>query len=70
MTAIPKLFGLGQKYSSDVYHHDRWKLTWGCTTFEMLGIEFCVNLAEIVTLNFLKLDACFKKSCGGQNFKL
>ena len=50
-----KIIWIGsKKYSPDVYHHDRWKLTWGCTTFEMLGIEFCVNLAEMVTLNFDK----------------
>ena len=41
-----------KKFSKEVYHHTRWKLEWGCTTFNLLGIEFSVDMKEIVDLNY------------------
>lgn len=41
-----------KKISKQVYHHTRWKLMWGCTTFSLLGIEFSVDLEKIVNLNY------------------
>ena len=35
-----------------MYHHARWKLEWGCSTFNLLGIEFSVDLKQIVDLNY------------------
>lgn len=41
-----------KKFSKQVYHHTRWKLEWGCTKFNLLGIEFSVELEKIVSLNY------------------
>lgn len=41
-----------KKFSKQVYHHTRWKLVWGCTTFSLLGIEFSIDLENIVNLNY------------------
>lgn len=41
-----------RKFSDQVFHHTRWKLNWGCTTFNLLGIEFCVELDKITELNY------------------
>ena len=41
-----------KKFSKEVYHHARWKLEWGCSTFNLLGIEFSVDLKQIVDLNY------------------
>lgn len=40
------------KFSKDVFHHSRWKLTWNNTTFDLLGIKFSVNLQEMPELNY------------------
>ena len=42
-----------KKFSKDVYHH-RWKLTWGDTNFSLLGIDFSVNLNDMVYMNYKK----------------
>lgn len=50
-----KIHGLGRgsrKFSDPVFHHTRWKLDWGSTTFSLLGIEFCVELDKITVLNY------------------
>ena len=41
-----------KKFSNQVFHHTRWKLDWGCTTFDLFGIEFSVQLDEVTELNF------------------
>ena len=41
-----------KKFSKEVDHHARWKLEWGCSTFNLLGIEFSVDLKQIVDLNY------------------
>lgn len=41
-----------KKFSKDVFHHSRWKLTWNNTTFDLLGIKFSVNLHEMPELNY------------------
>jgi hypothetical protein len=48
-----KVIWIGKKkFSKDVYHHTRWKLEWGATTFTLLGINFSVNLEQIIELNY------------------
>lgn len=32
-----------KKFSKQVFHHTRWKLDWGSTTFVLLGIHFQYN---------------------------
>ena len=41
-----------KKFSDQVYHHTRWKLDWGSTTFNALGIQFSVDLHNIVDINY------------------
>jgi exonuclease III len=41
-----------KKFSAEVFHHARWKLDWGCTTFTLLGIHFSVVLDKILDLNY------------------
>ena len=41
-----------KKISSQVFHHSRWKLDWGSTTFSLLGINFSVELEKITNMNF------------------
>ena len=41
-----------KKNSAEVFHHARWKLDWGSTTFTLLGINFSVVLDEIPELNY------------------
>ena len=41
-----------KKFSKDVYHHSRWKFDWGSSCFTLLGIQFSVNLDEMISLNF------------------
>ena len=54
-----------KKFSNEVFHHPRWKLEWGTTTFNLLGIMFSVNLDEIIELNYNihlpKIKACIKQ---------
>lgn len=43
-----KIIWIGsKKFSKEVFHHTRWKLDWGSTTFVLLGIHFSVNLENI-----------------------
>ena len=52
-TSKTKVIWIGsKKFSDQVHHHVRWKLEWGCTTFTLLGINFSVDLENIVELNF------------------
>ena len=41
-----------KKFSKEVFHHVKWKLTWGETLFNLLGVQFSVNLEEIIVNNF------------------
>ena len=41
-----------KKYNKDVYHHTRWKLDWGANQFMLLGINFTLNLEDILIYNF------------------
>ena len=41
-----------KKFSKEVFHHTRWRLEWGVTRFMMLGINFNVNLREMIVENF------------------
>ena len=43
----------GKKFSKEVFHHSRWKLSWDNCIFDLLGIKFSVNLEEIEDLNYL-----------------
>ena len=48
-----KVIWIGSKQiSNQVFHHTRWKLDWGCTTFILLCIEISVQLNEITESNF------------------
>lgn len=42
-----------KKFSKDVFHHSRWKLSWNNLNFELLGIKFSVKLDEMEELNYL-----------------
>ena len=42
-----------KKFSNEVLHHSRWKLSWDNCIFDLLGIKFSVNLEEIEDLNYL-----------------
>lgn len=43
-----------KKFSNEVFHHSRWKLDWGSTSFNLLGIEFSVDLDKMTSLNYNK----------------
>lgn len=48
-----KIIWIGsKKISKQVFHHTRWKLDWGSTTFSLLGINFSVDLEKITELNY------------------
>lgn len=48
-----KIIWIGsKKFSNQVFHHSRWKLDWGSTTFNLLGICFSVDLEQITDLNY------------------
>ena len=48
-----KAIWIGSKnISKDAYHHTRLKLEWGQYQFTMLGINFTIDLNEIVDSNF------------------
>ena len=52
-SSLTKVICIGSKrFSKDVFHHTRWKLQWGTTQFNLLGIVFSVNLENIVELNY------------------
>ena len=42
-----------KKFSKEVFHHSRWKLSWNNLNFELLGIKFSVTLDEMEELNYL-----------------
>ena len=48
--------------TKDVFHHTRWKLQWGTTQFNLLGIVFSVNLENIFELNYETKLLDMKKS--------
>ena len=51
-SAKTKIIWFGsKKFSSEVFHHSRWKLDWGATEFVLLGIHFSVDLDKIPDLN-------------------
>ena len=41
-----------KKFSNTVYHHSRWKLDWGSSSFKLLGINFDINLSQMITKNY------------------
>ena len=43
-----------KKFSKDVYHHIRWKFDLDCTSFNLLGIDFNINVEELIDYNFGK----------------
>ena len=43
-----------KKFSNQVFHHSRWKLEWGSTNFNLLGVEFSVEIGKIPELNYNK----------------
>lgn len=48
-----KMIWIGsKKFSKEVFHHTRWKFEWNNTTFDLLGIKFCIDLKEMVELNY------------------
>ena len=54
-SAKTKIIWIGsKKFSKEVFHHDKWKLEWGITKFNSLGIDFSVNLQEITLINYKK----------------
>ena len=66
-----KAIWIGSKtFSKHVYHHTRWKLEWGENLFTMLGINFTIDLNEIVDYktrrNLIKLWSCRKCTCLGR----
>lgn len=42
-----------EKNSDQVYHYKRWKLNWRCTFSNFFGIQFLVDINEIMDINFL-----------------
>ena len=38
--------------SKEVFPHSRWKLDWQSTKFELLGVNFSLNLDELLDLNY------------------
>ena len=54
-----------KKYSAEVFHHVKWNLDWGAVRFSLLGIEFSVELNEMIQINFdkeiLKIEALLKQ---------
>ena len=61
--AKTKVIWIGSKrLSKDVFHHTRWKLQWGTTQFNLLGIVFSVNLENIFELNYETKLLDMKKS--------
>lgn len=43
-----------QKFSNELFHDSRWKLDWGFTSFNLLGIEFSVDLDKMTSINYNK----------------
>ena len=41
-------------FSNQVFHHSRLKLEWGSTNFNLLGVEFSVEIGKIPELNYNK----------------
>ena len=59
------------KYSSESIK-TKWKLSWGCEHFKLLGIKFDVNLNLIVNSNYTekitKIQTCL--NCGKEDILL
>jgi exonuclease III len=48
-----KIIWIGsKKFSNQVFHHPRWKLDWGSTSFSLLGIQFSVDLESVTEINY------------------
>ncbi|ESO96980.1 hypothetical protein LOTGIDRAFT_115312, partial [Lottia gigantea] len=48
-----KAIRIGAKnFSQEVYHHDKWKQSWGSTNFDFLGFRFTLELDSISKINF------------------
>ena len=48
-----KMVWTGSKnFSSEVFHHTRWKLDWNNSYFDILGVKFSINLTETIDLNY------------------
>ena len=41
-----------KRFSKEVFHHTIWKLDWGATSFNLLGIHFTTDLENIVDINY------------------
>ena len=41
-----------ENFSCEVFHHNRWKLDWNNSYFDILGVEFSINLTEMIDLNY------------------
>ena len=39
-------------FSKEAFHHSRWEIDWQNTKFELLGVNFSLNLDEILDLNY------------------
>ena len=56
-----KIIWIGKKsYSSEKLDTDQ-TLKWGTTSFDLLGINFSVNLEEMTKLNYTPVIASIKK---------
>ena len=42
-----------KKFSKEVFHLSRWKVSWDNGIFDLLGIKFPVNLEEIKDLSYI-----------------
>ena len=48
-----KMIWIGsKKFSKDVFHHSRWKFEWNNKTFNLLGVEFTINLSDMLEINY------------------
>ena len=50
-----KVVWLGRKKYSRDKLECKFALEWGCNQFSLLGLEYSVNLSEMVTINFAKV---------------
>jgi hypothetical protein len=41
-----------KQISNQVFHHSRWKLDWGSTSFNLLGIDFSFGLQRMTEVNY------------------
>ena len=48
-----KMEWIGSKsFSSEAFHHIRWKRDWNNSYFDILGVKFSINLTEKIDLNY------------------